>query len=94
MLSSYHGHPALTRLLLRHGADPNILNERRQSPLAGAVFKNEREVVDALIAGGADPRIGEPSAIDACGVFRMEELRGVMDEATRNLERKERGQGG
>jgi ankyrin repeat protein len=72
MLSSYHGHTPLVTLLLQHGADPNRLNDRGQSPLAGAVFKNEREVIRALLAGNADPRVGEPSALDACKVcFRF-----------------------
>lgn len=51
MLSSYHGHLHLVRLLIRHGADPNTLNDRGQSPLAGAVFKNEEEVIKALLEG-------------------------------------------
>ena len=51
MLASYHGHVALTRLLLEHGADPNILNDKGQSPLAGAVFKNEEEIVRVLLEG-------------------------------------------
>ena len=68
MLSSYHGHAPLVRLLLAHGADPNGLNDRGQSPLAGAVFKNEREVVQALLDGDADPRVGAPSALEAVKV--------------------------
>jgi len=47
MLASYYGHADLVKLLLRHGADPNRLNDRGQSPLAGAVFKAEDEVVEA-----------------------------------------------
>ncbi|KAL8969827.1 MAG: hypothetical protein Q9197_004136 [Variospora fuerteventurae] len=39
MLASYHTHPILVSYLLAHGADPNSLNERGQSPLAGAIFK-------------------------------------------------------
>ncbi|KAI4206972.1 MAG: hypothetical protein LQ346_000804 [Caloplaca aetnensis] len=39
MLASYHTHPELVSYLLSHGADPNTLNERGQSPLAGAIFK-------------------------------------------------------
>ena len=46
MLASYHGHAPLVRLLIQHGADPNTLNDRGQSPLAGAVFKGEAEVID------------------------------------------------
>jgi ankyrin repeat protein len=68
MLSAYHGHAPLVKLLLQHGADPNRLNDRGQSPLAGAVFKNERQVIQALLEGQADPRLGEPSALDACRV--------------------------
>lgn len=51
MLASYHGHLDLVRLLLRHGADPNTLNDRGQSPLAGAVFKNEEDIIKALLEG-------------------------------------------
>lgn len=39
MLAAYHSHPTLVSYLLSRGADPNSLNERGQSPLAGAVFK-------------------------------------------------------
>jgi ankyrin repeat protein len=46
MLAAYHGHAALVRLLLEHGADPNRVNDRGQSPLAGAVFKGEDAVVE------------------------------------------------
>jgi Ankyrin repeats (many copies) len=51
MLASYHGHLPLVQLLLQHGADPNTLNDRGQSPLAGAVFKNEEEIIKALLGG-------------------------------------------
>lgn len=46
MLAAYHGHAPLVKLLIEHGADPNSLNDRGQSPLAGAVFKLEDDVVD------------------------------------------------
>jgi ankyrin repeat protein len=46
MLAAYHGHALLVKLLIQHGADPNRLNDRQQSPLAGAVFKGEPEVIE------------------------------------------------
>lgn len=48
MLAAYHGHAGLVKLLMQHGADPNRLNDRGQSPLAGAVFKKEDAVIEVL----------------------------------------------
>ena len=68
MLAAYHGHAPLVDLLIKHGADVNRLNDRGQSSLAGVVFKNEEECIGKLLAGGADPEIGTPSALDATKV--------------------------
>ena len=73
MLAAYHGHADLVRLLIAHGANPNKLNDKGQSPLAGAVFKGEDDVVEALLKGGADPDAGTPTALDAVTLFRQEE---------------------
>lgn len=51
MLSSYHGHADIVRLLLSFSADPNRLNDRGQSVLAGAVFKMHSEVIETLLEG-------------------------------------------
>ena len=94
MLASYHGHLALTRLLLSHGADPNLCNDRGQSPLAGTIFKGEREVSVCLLEEGrADPRVGGPSALECCDLFRQEWLRPRLEEAVKRLEGEE-GEGG
>ena len=73
MLASYHGHAPLVSLLLSYGAQPNTLNDRGQSPLAGAVFKDETEVVEVLLEGGADPEWGRPSAIESMLIFKKED---------------------
>ena len=87
MLSSYHGRHPLTTLLLRHGADPNSLNQRSQSPLSGAIFKGEDAIVEALLDGGADPRLGTPSAIEAVRIFGQEEKWGErLRETVERLE--------
>ena len=72
MLAAYHGHAPLVTLLIKHGANPNSRNDRGQTPLAGAVFKNEEAVIDALLAGGADPEFGIPSAKDSIIMFGQE----------------------
>lgn len=72
MLAAYHGHAPLVNLLIKHGANPNSPNDRGQTPLAGAVFKNEEAVVDVLLAGGADPEFGSPSATDSIVIFGQE----------------------
>ena len=81
MLAAYHGHADLVRLLLEHGADPNALNDRGQSPLAGAVYKNEAGVIEALLAGGADPAWGAPTALEAAEQFRLQQWRERFEQA-------------
>ena len=62
MLAAYHGHAAtVVTGWPRRGADVDRVNDRGQSPLAGAVFKDEHEVVRALLAAGADPDAGSPT---------------------------------
>jgi uncharacterized protein len=69
MLASYYGHAPVVSLLLEYGADPNRLNDKGQSPLAGVVFKNEAEVIKILLEAGANPEVGEPSALAATQVW-------------------------
>jgi len=44
-----------------------------QSPLAGAVFKNEAAVIDALLDAGADPLHGNPSGLQSANIFNKQE---------------------
>lgn len=74
MLAAYHGHADLVRELGRRGADVNRLNDRGQSPLAGALFTKEPAVVAALLEHGADPDAGEPSARATAQIFGTSNL--------------------
>ena len=94
MLSTYHGHAPLSRLLLSHGADPNRLNDRGQSPLAGAVFKNEIEIVDILLEAGADVDLGRPSAWEAVELFKKTNEYGEKFLEQRDKFRSRQGGGG
>ncbi|EPQ29312.1 uncharacterized protein PFL1_03067 [Pseudozyma flocculosa PF-1] len=49
--------------------DPNQLNGRGQSIVAGAVFKGYDEVVRILVQHGADPAAGQPSAEETAKMF-------------------------
>lgn len=76
MLAAYHGHAGTVRMLLGHGADPDRLNDRGQSPVAGALFKGEDDVVRVLVAAGADLDRGSPTGREAAAMFGTGHLLG------------------
>jgi ankyrin repeat protein len=69
MLAAYHGHAGTVRALIGRGADVERRNDRDQSPLAGAVFKDFGEVVAVLLEAGADVDAGTPSARQIAVMF-------------------------
>ena len=74
MLAAYHGHQDSVAALSERGADVNRLNDRGQSPLAGAIFKGEDEVVRVLREHGADLDAGTPSARATAEMFGRPDL--------------------
>ncbi|WP_370739474.1 ankyrin repeat domain-containing protein [Arthrobacter glacialis] len=74
MLAAYSGQAETVAMLLARGANPDLLNGREQSPVAGALFKGEDEVVALLIAAGADLDAGTPTARVAAAMFGREHL--------------------
>lgn len=74
MLAAYSGHAALAGALAQRGADVDKQNDRRQTPLAGAVFKKYGDVVDTLVAAGADPDAGAPSALETARYFQLPDM--------------------
>ncbi|MCM1938400.1 ankyrin repeat domain-containing protein [Streptomyces sp. G3] len=69
MLAAYHGHAATVQALIGHGADPDLRNDRDQSPIAGALFKGADDVVAVLREAGADLDSGTPTARAAAAMF-------------------------
>ncbi len=74
MIAAYAGNNEVLDVLIKHRANVNKLNNRQQSPLAGAIFKKEDEVIDRLLAAGADPTWGSPNAVDTARMFGREDL--------------------
>ena len=86
MLAAYAGHADLTRSLAERGGDPNRINDKGQSIVAGAVFKGHSEIVRILMAAGADPRQGTPTAIQTARVFKRTELYDVLGVKEEDLQ--------
>ncbi|KAK5736345.1 hypothetical protein LTR17_007509 [Elasticomyces elasticus] len=86
MLGAYHGHLETVSMLLELQADVNVLNERGQSPIAGAVFKGYPEIVKALVDGGADIYGGQPNAVDSARMFRRDDILEVLGVDVRDEE--------
>jgi len=74
MLASYYGHDPAVAALIARGADVDRHNNRGQTPLAGAVFKNDTTIIELLLSADADPQAGAPSALETARFFEREEL--------------------
>ena len=57
------GNIGLVNLLLRNGADPNLLETSETSALSSAVENENKKVVTALIKAGADPNLVDRSRL-------------------------------
>ncbi len=53
MLASYNGQRETTRLILKHGGDTELANDRGQIPLSGAAFNGDTDMARLLIEHGA-----------------------------------------
>lgn len=74
MLAAYHGHASTVQMLVNKGVEVNVLNDRGQSPIAGAVFKGYEDVVKVLVEGGADLGAGQPNAVQAAEMFKRDDM--------------------
>jgi len=74
MLASYYGHESAVAALIARGADVNRHNNRGQTPLAGAVFKNDTTTIELLLRADADPLAGSPSALETARFFGKEQF--------------------
>jgi ankyrin repeat protein len=78
MLAAYHDHPATVRALLDRGADTARVDDRGQTALAAATFRQSAESVNLLLAAGADPSLGPRSALDVAQVFDLPDMLALL----------------
>ena len=78
MLAAYHEHADTVRLLLEHAAPVDTVNDRGQTPLVAAVFRRSEPIVRALIAAGADPDAGGPSARATAEFYGLTEMAALL----------------
>jgi ankyrin repeat protein len=74
ILAAYHQHAETVETLLARGADTARLNDRGQTALGAAVFRRCEPIVRALLAAGADPALGSPSAMEIAAFFDLPEM--------------------
>ena len=90
MLASYYGHESAVAALISRGACVDRHNNRGQTPLAGAVFKNDTTIIELLLSADADPLAGSPSALETARFFERKELaRQLLQHIQRRLQGSE-----
>src|ERR1700755_2430697 len=83
MLAAYYGHESAVAALIARGADVDRHNNRGQTPLAGAVFKNDTTIIDLLLHADGDPLAAYPSALEPARFFKREELEKELQQHIR-----------
>jgi ankyrin repeat protein len=78
ILAAYHDHPETVQMLLTRGADTERVNDRGQTALGAAVFRQSVPSVSALLEHGADPHAGGRSAIDIATFFELPHMAALL----------------
>lgn len=81
ILAAYHDHPETVTALLTRGADTARVNDRGQTALGAAVFRQSVRSVETLLAAGADPALGGRSALDIATFFDLPEMLTLLGQA-------------
>jgi ankyrin repeat protein len=68
--------------LLERGADHGRVNDRGQTALAAAVFRQSEAAVRDLLAAGADVDAGSPSARATAAFFELPAMAALLGAGT------------
>ena len=77
-LAAYHTHSDLVRGLLNRGADHGRVNDRGQTALAAAVFRQHADIVAMLLEAGTDPDAGPRSATATAVFFDLPDMASLL----------------
>jgi ankyrin repeat protein len=80
ILAAYHRRADAVALLLARGADAERVNDRGQTALGAAVFRQDEPIVRALLAAGASPDTGPRSARQVADFFGLTGMRRLLDQ--------------
>jgi uncharacterized protein len=78
ILAAYHVQHDLVRELLARGADHGRVNDRGQTALASAVFRRHGGIVTDLLDAGADPDLGDRSAVAIATFFELPDMLALL----------------
>jgi hypothetical protein len=79
ILAAYHDHPDTVAMLLARDADVARVNDRGQTALGAAVFRQGTASVRALLEAGADPAAGGRSATEIAQFFELPEMTALIE---------------
>ena len=78
ILAAYNDHEDLVRGLLERGAEVDRVNDRGQTALGCAVFRQNHAITASLLAAGADPHLGGQNAYAVIEMFGLESMRTLL----------------
>ncbi len=78
ILAAYHCHAGTVAALLERGADTERVNDRGQTALGAAVFRSATEIVQTLLAAGADPAGGGRTALQIADFFDLSDMTALL----------------
>lgn len=78
ILAAYHVQAETVAALLDRGADTERVNDRGQTALGAAVFRSATEIVELLLAAGADPAGGGRTPLQIAEFFELPDMTALL----------------
>lgn len=82
ILAAYNDHSELVSGLLQRDADPDRMNDRGQTALSCAVFRQNEDITVQLLQAGADAHLGPQNPFAVIDMFGLESMRAVVERHT------------